>query len=201
MSSVNFTCPYCDEHLNELSLDKEKKLAQFSVWIRQEYDRCIEDFLAPGKDYLFLNEDILQFAVGSCIEDLTRYTTFSNSEQPDRHKVSAYLMKWLSIAKPIQTNNIEEGVLSDSNSQLVFDANYTFALRIGLAWLGLNKDTFHYCPPNYFNFLKYSLKFRRVSGRMLAGDLYLLEQMIDLEKKKSAAEKSKLSRLKNTILK
>jgi hypothetical protein len=189
---LNISCPKCDDCKKAINEQKEKYTSERVTWLGKEITKYITSYPYNSvSKYVSLNRSFLEFAVRSCIEDLARYTVFSNSEKPDRHKEAAYLIKWLTSSKPIQVDDYKNNTkLTFDQKNLLFHVNITFAAKIGLSMLGNN--AIDHCPSNYYNYLIYTLKFRKISGRILAGDLYLIEEIAKLKKEKLEKKNSEL---------
>jgi hypothetical protein len=119
------------------------------------------------KDYIYLNDDLLNIVVGSYFDDIYRFKDYSNSSLADNHKQAGYTIKWISKIKPIQIN---QHAPTDKNILLV---NSSFALFAGFTFL--DKNVTNIISASYLDHLIYSTLYRNISGRQLASTMYVLE--------------------------
>jgi hypothetical protein len=136
--------------------------------------RVYKKYLAHLED-VFLNEQLLFEAIGSCYCDVYRLRVFRDIKHEDVHKRAAFLMKWISKFKPLQMK--ADRVTSHLSNLL---ANEIFAVAVALTVMDIDPEKFLRNPRHnkYTHNIVYLLLFHSCEAEQLASELFLLEQYV-----------------------
>ena len=148
----------------------------------QDLDRCFrrmhsinEAFNILSKkfewgDHVFMNQSILLNVVHHYYNDIDKYKRDVNTEVADQHKKAAYVIKWISILKPIQIKDEEE-----LTKKILF-CNQILALRFGFGALGIDSNVI---SSNFYKHLIYLCAYSsNISGIQLASKMYVIEKAV-----------------------
>jgi hypothetical protein len=116
---------------------------------------------------LYMNYSCLSQAAISCSEDMLRIKSYQELEHGDRHKLAAYLFKWLSRMRPIKP-------VTDNNADL--EEKYLFAnayFALSCAQSVLECSDF---GDEEIKYIRYSSTFRDIHAREWSMIFYLLEK-------------------------
>jgi hypothetical protein len=158
-------CAKCKE--TEQKERKQKESDRFQT-IKKLFDVFLKKNHILLTDSVYLNEDLLTLTVKSYYDDIYRFKDYSGSKHADRHKQVAYTIKWISKIKPIQ---IKPGFSANKHSLLV---NSSFAIFVGFIFL--DPIISENIPTPFLEHLIYSTLYRDISGKQLAGTIYLIEE-------------------------
>jgi hypothetical protein len=129
---------------------------------------------------LRLDKFTLFEAIGSCYCDLYRLKAFRGIQQEDKHKLAAFLIKWITKTQPIQINSGLGDTKKQKSGVNILLANELFATLTALTLLDISPEQFFtderiktYCT----NFV-YLLKFHSSTPERIASELFLLERYL-----------------------
>jgi hypothetical protein len=95
-----------------------------------------------GYKNLSINLSALHVAVKSWHDDLYRYRKYHKIAYPNKHKQTAFLMRWITKTKPIFPNLAQTEVIPrpDYSGTKYLTVNESFAVALGLALMGIDVD-------------------------------------------------------------
>lgn len=143
-----------------------------------EAGRLLFENMFFGKEPdVVLNYRLLREAIGHCICDLDRLTTFRGMDSADSHKRAAYLIKWLAKVKPVQpVISRNQAVASPKYSRRVAMANDYFAIYFGIGELdGFGRREL---SDKYIDNMAYLLHHHSVDADFLSSELYVLDMYL-----------------------
>lgn len=156
--------------------NKRDRLCERCESLRKAYEVFLKQLTPEVANRLYLNDVLLELVVGSYFDDIDRYKGYSGTPRADHHKQAAYTIKWIAKIKPIQIIPVEIHENTDTLLSLL-DVNSSFALYAGIRFL--HGDIFPLLSPNFFQHLLYILRYRHISGKSLAVDMFMLEKIVE----------------------
>jgi hypothetical protein len=153
-----------------------KKVKLRNDTIQKQFNKFIEK-RTDLRNFVYLNDVLLNSAVKSYYYDIHKYKDFSDSMWANNHKQAAYTIKWLVRFRPVQ---IKENIKDLSISEI----NLRFALFCGFVFLDTKitdliakdkRETDLYNTGkeddkkkrSFLDTLLYDLRYRQLSGKKL----------------------------------
>ena len=144
----------------------------FAATLRISFDRFVE---SHGYKGVAINPRTADIALTSWIDDLDTYSAYHNNLEPDKCKLSSFLMFWLTKTKPVYlplgrfsgTERFHKDLLVDKYDCV----NEIFAFEVGLCLIGI--DILQVPDENARDFI-YMLYYREVNPKHLFLTLKLL---------------------------
>ena len=134
-----------------------------------EFFTKVNRTLAKKKIAASINPLFLADACESCFIDLERHKDFHRLEIADRHKMAAFLFKWLAKVRPIAISAYEQG----PNADYALHVNAYFALMVALGELNMDIHEFALTP--VYKHMIYSASYRNINAQNWAITFCLLE--------------------------
>lgn len=155
-------------------MDEERfKLIRQRAWEEAltllEFFTSMNGTLAQKKISASINPLYLADACESCFIDLERHKDFHRLDIADRHKMAAFLFKWLAKARPIAISAYVPG----PNANYALHVNAYFALMAALGELNINIHEFAAAP--VYQQMIYAASYREINAQNWAMTFCLLE--------------------------
>lgn len=134
-----------------------------------EFFTVVHRTLAKHRINASINPLFLADACESCFIDLERHKDFHRLDIADRHKMAAFLFKWLAKVRPIAISSY----VTDTNADYALHINSYFALMAALG--ELNMDIYDFESTPVYKHIIYAASYREINAQNWAITFCLLE--------------------------
>ncbi len=129
----------------------------------------------PARKATYISLPLLRNCVESYYIDTERLKVFHDIHWTDRHKLAGFTIKWINAIRPIQRLAGYDRLSVEDGKALTL-GNESFAFWAGTYHLDADKKQL---SPRYYRNFVYSLRYRPMSGEVLASKMSLLERALN----------------------